>query len=396
MTNGILQYLLAPTEVETFARDLWEQKPLHVAREDPSYYAQILTLETLDEYLSRNDIRYPSLRMIQGGKAIPVESFSRPLKFGSYTASGLIDMDRVYDLYQNGASLVLQLMRSSIDSLSRFANQLQREVHFNVEATIYVTPANEQGFTTHYDTHSVLVLQVAGQKRWRLYDFPKRYPLLTDTFDTVEYVPTACSHDITLGPGDLLYVPRGMAHDATANKGSKSVHITIGLFPPMWRDIFDTRLAQLSEDVKFRRAPAQFFLAGQESVFSAELLQMCTDAFHEIGPLQLLKETLRQHLPRQSRRVNGLLNRGGRLLGANTVVRARSDIAWQVDANVRNIEIYFYEKRLRLPLDVRPAIDRLLSGEPVSVATLQNGLDLESSILVCKTLLDAGIVDVVE
>src|SRR6185437_11471337 len=108
-----------------FIENYWENKHLHVARNNELYYRHILKLDDLDDYLSRNDIRYPSLRMIRAGKPVPLSDFSRQLKFGRYAADGLIDPDAVYRLYKDGASLVLQLMRSSIKSVTDFANRLQ-------------------------------------------------------------------------------------------------------------------------------------------------------------------------------------------------------------------------------------------------------------------------------
>ena len=81
----------------------------------------------------------------------------------------------------------------------------------------------------HYDDHCVLVLQLSGRKRWhvrsaaaagvvlpQLYA-PRRPPRPsaraagegphTDDGDTVHY---------TLDAGDVLYIPRGWPHQATA------------------------------------------------------------------------------------------------------------------------------------------------------------------------------------
>lgn len=370
---------------------------MHVVRNDPSYYAQILTLEDLDEYLSRNDIRYPSLRMMRAGRAIPLAEFSRPLKFGSYAADGLVDVDRVYQLYREGSSLILQMMRSSIKSVSAFANQLQRDLQFNVEGTIYVTPPSEQGFTTHFDTHSVIVLQIAGCKRWRLYDFPMRYPLLSDTFDTIHYSPPTPSHDITLGPGDMLYVPRGMAHDATSTQDSKSVHITVGLFPPMWTDLFETKLLQLRGDVRFRRAPANFFLTDRTDTFAADCEKMCHEAFGEADINEILATTLRRHLTRQSRMTEGWLGNtsAGLSLHPSTVLQARKNLVWQIEHAAKSVAVYFYDKRLVLPSTVRQAVDRLLSGDRFAIGQLQANLDTASSVVISRTFLEAGLIEIV-
>ena len=46
-----------------------------------------------------------------------------------------------------------------------------------VQANAYSTPRGSQGFAVHHDTHDVLVLQVAGEKRWQLYDPLLELPL---------------------------------------------------------------------------------------------------------------------------------------------------------------------------------------------------------------------------
>jgi len=396
MHRPTLEHLLAPMDIAEFAREFWERRHLYVARDNPDYYADILTLQDLDEYLSRNDIRYPSLRMIRAGKPIPVADFSRPLKFGAYSSEGLIDVDRVYQFYQEGASIVLQLMRSSIRSVSSFANRLQRDLGFNVECTMYVTPPSEQGFTTHYDTHSVLVIQIAGHKRWRLYDFPKRYPLLSDTFDTVKYSAPEPAHEITLNPGDMLYVPRGLAHDAVSTRDSKSVHITVGLFPPMWADIFETGLRQLKDDVRFRRAPVAFFLPEKAAQFAEQYSEKWEDALRRSELDGLLSATLRKHLNRQSRVTDGWFLRSAEnpLLQPSTKVRTREDIVWQVEAGEKSVAVYFYDKRLVLPLAVEPAVHRLLSGELLPINQLQSNLDSESGIILVRRFLEAGLVEI--
>ena len=46
-----------------------------------------------------------------------------------------------------------------------------------VQANAYATPAGAQGFAVHHDTHDVFVLQVAGEKRWLVYEPALELPL---------------------------------------------------------------------------------------------------------------------------------------------------------------------------------------------------------------------------
>jgi ribosomal protein L16 Arg81 hydroxylase len=243
-----------------------------------------------------------------------------------------------------------------------------------------------------------MVLQISGRKRWRLYDFPKHYPLLTETFDTIDYTPGEPSHEIILTPGDMLYVPRGLAHDARSSEDSKSVHITVGLFPPMWRDLFETRMLQLKEDVRFRRAPMGHLLPESAVEFRSQLETLLREAFGKADMEKLLEATLRQHFSRQSRITDGWLTRCLKKSSVSftTQVRVRDNVIYQVEEDSKSVCVYFYDKRLLLPIAVGPAVHRLLSGETSTIGSLQANLAPNSSLLLAERFLDAGLVTIVD
>jgi len=393
-----LRQLLSPHSPDEFLARYWEKDFLHVARNDSNYYKNVLTLEELDEYLSRNDIRYPSLRMIRSGKGIAVSEFSKPLKFGTYLSDGLIDVDRVFRLYEEGASVVLQLMRSSLSSLAFFTNALQQSVRFNVEATVYITPPSEQGFTTHFDTHSVIVLQIAGRKKWRLYDYPRRLPLLNETSDIVKFSVSDPTHEVTLAPGDLLYVPRGVAHDATSTGEGKSVHITLGLFPLMWRDLIEQHISSLANDVAFRRAPTNYFHQGVSRDFGKHWIEMVTKAFGTIDLANLRREALGPHIARQNRMTSGriatALHRAVPIT-EDSVVRVRSGIVFDIEQRGASVSVRFYDRKITFPSAVAGAVTHALSGNTVRVGDLQANLSSNGRNVLARKLLREGLLEMV-
>jgi len=96
---------------------------------------------------------------------------------------------------------------------------LESEFGCMVGSNAYLTPLNSQGFAPHYDDVDVFVLQLEGYKRWRVYA----------PFRKGEVLPRESSRDYTdeevdengeqlmdevLGPGNVLYLPRGWIHQA--------------------------------------------------------------------------------------------------------------------------------------------------------------------------------------
>jgi mannose-6-phosphate isomerase-like protein (cupin superfamily) len=92
-----------------------------------------------------------------------------------------------------------------------------------------MTPPNSQGLAPHHDDVDVFIMQVEGRKRWKLYspiehDLPREYSPDLDQ----EQLSTP-SHTLTLEPGDFLYFPRGVVHQACTSN-DHSTHLTLSSY----------------------------------------------------------------------------------------------------------------------------------------------------------------------
>ena len=102
-----------------------------------------------------------------------------------------------------------------------------------MQANAYVTPPQNQGFSAHYDVHDVFVLQIAGEKRWRIHPPVLVSPLRDQPWndrkaDVEKRAEEPALIEAVLTPGDCLYLPRGYLHAATA-LGGVSTHLTLGI-----------------------------------------------------------------------------------------------------------------------------------------------------------------------
>ena len=64
---------------------------------------------------------------------------------------------------------MLQALHRVWPPVLQFCQELAGELGHPVQANAYVTPPQNQGFSAHYDVHDVFVLQIAGEKRWRIH-----------------------------------------------------------------------------------------------------------------------------------------------------------------------------------------------------------------------------------
>jgi len=90
---------------------------------------------------------------------------------------------------------------------------------------------SRQALLTHYDTEHVFTIHFEGEKVWNIYEIAANNPINHPLFkyNAEERVKKAgrIIDQITLKPGDLLYIPRGQYHDASASKNG-SIQITFG------------------------------------------------------------------------------------------------------------------------------------------------------------------------
>ena len=117
---------------------------------------------------------------------------------------------------------------------------LQEFFGFPVGCAAYLTPAGTQGFPPHYDDVEVFVLQLEGTKAWRLYDRPdtKTRPAADTTTECSGASLGEPTAEITLKKGDLLYLPRGVVHQALAQSDGHSLHLTFSTYQRhTWRDL---------------------------------------------------------------------------------------------------------------------------------------------------------------
>lgn len=226
--NG-LAWLIHPLGLSEFKRDFYEQRLCLVSRDDPGYYRKLLTHRDLDVVLGTHNVGDSDIRLVHGEDDIPK---------GAYTGrSGRIDPLGVVNQFDRGATIIFNQLHRRVPKLSEFCASLGKVFGSRVQANVYLTPPNAQGFKPHWDTHDVFVLQVSGQKHWSVYDTKVALPLRGQSFDAARDPPGPVTEQFELAPGSAAYVPRGLMHSARSNDEA-SLHITVGITTFTWTELF--------------------------------------------------------------------------------------------------------------------------------------------------------------
>lgn len=137
----------------------------------------------------------------------------------------------VGDLLKHGVAVVVNDIALTVPGIQAVETVTGIPADWVFQHNLYITPEGVQGFLPHCDPHLVAVAQLYGRKKWFLYDKSFDNPVsVAGRKDLLVADPNKSlpvRQIITVEPGDVFVIPRGVFHSACALDGA-SVHIAIG------------------------------------------------------------------------------------------------------------------------------------------------------------------------
>lgn len=246
-----LDLAVDPVGAEAFLADHWERKPLVVPRSEAGRFDGLLSTRDVERLLTEAALRTPGFRLVKAGATVTGYTTDLPWRPGAFT--GVVDVRRALEEFERGATIVLQGLHHLWLPLARYCRHLEAYLGHPVQANAYYTPAGSQGLPVHHDTHEVITLQVAGEKRWLVYEPVLELPLKNQRYRSALGAPGEPVLDVTAAAGDTLYLPRGWLHQAMTTD-TDSLHITVGVNVRRWIDEARAQLDEAEGELDFRRA----------------------------------------------------------------------------------------------------------------------------------------------
>jgi len=161
----------------------------------------------------------------------------------------------VWQNFDSGCTVRLLCPQKHNDDIHALLSNLEYEFGCMVGSNAYLTPggAINQGFAPHYDDIEAFILQLEGYKRWLVYPPMNKNETLpresSRDFTEEEMKDIEPVIDIELGPGDILYMPRGWVHQAnTCRAKHHSLHLTISAWQHWsWADYLEIIMPEALE-----------------------------------------------------------------------------------------------------------------------------------------------------
>jgi bifunctional lysine-specific demethylase and histidyl-hydroxylase NO66 len=377
----------------------WGREPRLVRGADVDAFRDLLDLDGVDELLSRRGLRTPFLRLARNGSVVDSSSFTGPGGVGAEIADQVHD-DKVAALFAEGTTVVLQALHRTWPAVIDFAVALTEELGHPVQANAYVTPPSSRGFSAHYDVHDVFVLQLAGRKHWTVHAPVHPDPLRDQPWNAHATAVAARARedipviDTVMEPGDVMYLPRGWLHAATA-LGDVSAHLTVGIHVVTRFALVEALTALVADDEQLRGS----LPLGIDVADPAQL------APHVDAVRAALAAALeRVNADEVARRVRGRVWTGGRPepvrpvavatfiehLAAGDGVRRRAGLRYRLVRHGEHVVLALPDRQITLPVATEAAVRALASGGTCSVGSLPD-MDEADQVVLVRRLLREGV-----
>ncbi|WP_445256087.1 cupin domain-containing protein [Nocardioides aurantiacus] len=368
-------------DAQAFVEKVWASR-VHVHHTDPALLVDVLSLADVDHLLTGTAIRTPAVRVAQDGAVLPASAFTRS---GSTIAgqplTGLVDARRVLDLFEGGATVVLQGLHRYWPPLTRLVAELEVALGHPCQANAYLTPPGSQGFAVHSDSHDVFVFQTHGSKQWEVHPAP-----------TEEHEEPRA---VLLEPGVSMYLPTGTPHAARA-QDTVSLHVTIGINQLTWRTLVDraVREAGATLDLDTHLPAAHLTRPDVVAAGLADRLEGLAAALRAVDAAEVAAAQADAFLQQRTSLLGGSLLDRTQLaeLAGDTPLRRRPGRPCVLRADGEQLHLLLGDRRVSVPIRIRAAVEQLRDTPELVPDDLD--LDPASALVLCRRLVREGLLEV--
>ncbi len=400
MNTTSLATLLGLVPIQSFIRDHLEKAPLHVSRCGGT--APLFSVGDIERVL-RQQRPWESGRLSlvsNGGGFFPLASL--------VDCHDPIGTERaiIEQLCFEGATVVFNGLEHRWAPIASLVADIRTTLGCRAHCNVYCTPPGARGFTTHSDTHDVMIVQTAGRKRWRLFEVC--HPLPLDGQDArylrrPTLMPSGKSQaeptdELELAPGDFLYLPRGVPHQAAAVGDEVSIHLTIGLHPYRIHELFKDLVDDVALDLEVlrRRVPEQGF--PNEPAALMRWLALQFDEATATGTSLPTREQLMERsssswdrLPEPGRRITSWFDAAELDLASCCRHPCAGPPHWEtVDGQVR---VWADTRQVHVPARAEDAVRFIVSTSEFAVADLPDTYSDRAKVLLCRRLVERGLLE---
>lgn len=258
-----LAELVAPLGEAEFLALLGDRKLTFLRGPDSDRYKGLLNWTSLRGMLERGE--YPGdlvhLRLSRDSATVPQE-----LWFSKTDQGSRVDIAKVEAYLAQGFSLCITCIDEKAPHLAALCNDVRARSFEQIKLGVIVTTGRQGAFRLHYDPEDLIILQVEGTKRWKIYGPAVSNPVIGMAQQEPPPEEAPVFNEV-LRPGDFLFLPGGNWHRCE-NGPARSLHLGFFFQPPTSWHFAKAAMSDLVADEAIRKPLTR--LSGRAALAAAE------------------------------------------------------------------------------------------------------------------------------
>jgi len=282
--TNLASELLSPITVDDFVGRYWEREAVHVSG-GAAKAASVYSPQQLRDVIARPGRTVDAF--------IP-DPGNRLMRNAQTAVTVTIPSERIDVLFKAGATISARGVERDDADLARLVAALRVALGFvgPIACDAWLSPETN-GLPIHFDGVAVLAFQLEGSKKWRVsrtpvLPWPETVGFLFDDGEAayqgmgerhqwenkMTKAPDVEWIDVTLKPGDLLYIPAGCWH-TTASSSAHSLSMHVRFKPLGFWDLLGKVLGpELRADAAWRAVPCAAAPADLAPFLDARLAEL--------------------------------------------------------------------------------------------------------------------------
>lgn len=383
---------------QDFFSTYYLKKHLLVSSQSTTAFDEALELKDIEVYLASVPLKHGQIILVNRNNRPWADQFLQ--LDGDNVIDNTIDIHKLLGQLRNGTTAILTDLGKFVPKLKNYCERLGNEMGVRIQANVYITPAESQGYNVHIDSHDVFVLQLFGKKTWRLYEGLTQNPTKTlirkqKGFDEKEH---KLASQIELSKGDLLYVPQGMYHAADTHEGP-SIHITLGVLPRRGSELLKM-LSDNAQDDDFFRAylPGHFQDESTKASFKTKFKEACHRLIEEADVDELLNQAYQEFSFRQAPDLNRVLFNTLQVeqLTINSQLQRKPNIRYWLEEEAWFTTVHFYQEQVQVPKPIAGILEVILAKAAFTPKEVSSDLSDKVKLDLVKKFVVAGFLNIIK
>lgn len=219
---------------EGFLSKHWQRKPLFIRRAIENFQSPV----TADELAGLSLEEEIESRLISGGK----EAFDWRLKHGPFDENIFQNMDSSH------WTLLVQAVDQWLPEVQKLRQYFDFLPQWRFDDIMISYAVDQGGVGPHFDQYDVFLLQGEGRRRWQTGQMCDLSSPLIEGLDLRILQHFEACDEWVLEPGDMLYLPPGMAHWGTAE--GECISYSVGFRAPTGTEMLNDLATELLAEQK--------------------------------------------------------------------------------------------------------------------------------------------------